>query len=226
MPDSVYGQPGTKAIFEIGPEWHWELHRKPPDGRKRPLTSLQWHCWSRFQTLAKSLNVKVTLTGFGDNGSIFEIKNKTSKKKIMCPAVLFRSWDQLSHILLFILSIYGELVRRNITVCHDFIGLSFYCHGPFWINVVTHLYDFLSSQLVIWGTDVGDLHLRGFPVPWHSCWRALQVAQRGTSHGQAWQLHQRAVRIFPCFNQNFHQICDSGSSRSTRSSSLAAVSKQ
>lgn len=85
MPDSVYGQPGTKAIFEIGPEWHWELHRKPPDGRKRPLTSLQWHCWSRFQTLAKSLNVKVTLTGFGDNESIFEIKNKMSKKKNHVP---------------------------------------------------------------------------------------------------------------------------------------------
>ncbi|CAG05170.1 unnamed protein product, partial [Tetraodon nigroviridis] len=38
MPDSVYGQPGTKAIIEMWPEWHWELHRKPPDGRKRPLT--------------------------------------------------------------------------------------------------------------------------------------------------------------------------------------------
>ena len=52
---------------------------------------------------------------------------------------------------------------------------------------------FLSSQLVIWGADVGDLHPRGLTLPWHSCWRALQVAQRGPSHGQAWQLHQRAV---------------------------------
>lgn len=31
-----------------------------------------------------------------------------------------------------------------------------------------HLCDFLSSQLVIWGADVGDLHLRGLPIPRHS----------------------------------------------------------
>lgn len=56
-----------------------------------------------------------------------------------------------------------------------------------------HICLFLSYQLVIRGADVGDLHLRGLSLPWHSRWRALQVAQRGPSHGQAWQLHQRAV---------------------------------
>lgn len=108
-------------------------------------------------------------------------------------------------------NLWGQILLY-VMICL-FVGSSLYCHGPFWINV-TQLYDFLSSQLVIWGTDVGDLHLRGLPVPRHSCRRALQVAQRGTSHGQARQLHQRAVRIFHCFNQNFHQIRDSGSSRS------------
>lgn len=127
---------------------------------------------------------------------------------------LLQSWDQLSHILLLSLSTYAVLVRTKFlyAMIWLFIGLSLDCHWLFWINVVTHLYDFLSSQLVIWGTDVGDLHLRGLPVPWHSCWGAVQVAQRGTSHGQAWQLHQRAVRIFPSFSQNFHQIRDSHSS--------------
>lgn len=55
----------------------------------------------------------------------------------------------------------------------------------------------LSYQLVIWGADVGDLHIRGLTLPWHSRWGALQVAQRGPSHGQAWQLHQRAVSFTP-----------------------------
>lgn len=101
--------------------------------------------------------------------------------------------------------------------------LSLYYRGLFRINVVTHLYDFLSSQLVIWGADVGDLHLRGLPVPRNSCWRALQAAQRGTSHGQARQLHQWAVRIFTCFNQNFHQIHDSTGPSSTLFRLCAAV---
>lgn len=63
----------------------------------------------------------------------------------------------------------------------------------FWLKF--NVYVFLFHQLVIWGVDVGDLHPWGLPLPWHSCWGALQVAQRGTSHGQAWQLHQRAVRV-------------------------------
>lgn len=36
-----------------------------------------------------------------------------------------------------------------------------------------HMYVFVSHQVVIWGADVGDLHLGGLPLPWHPRRRAL-----------------------------------------------------
>lgn len=46
-----------KASLRSGPEWHWERVHTTSHRTARPLTSLQSHCWSCFQNLAKWLNV-------------------------------------------------------------------------------------------------------------------------------------------------------------------------
>lgn len=43
---------------------------------------------------------------------------------------------------------------------------------------------FICAQVVVWRTDVGDLHAGRLPVPWYPCWRALQAAEGRTPHGQ------------------------------------------
>lgn len=132
-------------------------------------------------------------------------------------------WTLRSKIWAYMENLRGEILL--FVLIWLLFWFSLYCHGLFWMTAVTDFYDFLSSQMVIWGADVGDLHVRGLPVPRHSCWRTLQVAKRGTSHGQAWQLHQWAVRIFTRFDQKFREfpIRDSLSSASMLSCPCAAA---
>lgn len=52
-------------------------------------------------------------------------------------------------------------------------------------------------QVVIWDPAVGDLHPRGFPVPWHSCGGAVLTAAGGPSDGPAPSLPSRAVSPRP-----------------------------
>lgn len=109
MPDSVYGQPGTKAIFEMGPEWHWELHCKPPDGRKRPIDVSAMALLELFPNVGQVTKWKSDTYWICDNESIFENKNKMGGGGgwIMCSVHIWRTSED----------------SNNLDVCH---GLTFY----------------------------------------------------------------------------------------------------
>lgn len=53
-------------------------------------------------------------------------------------------------------------------------------------------------QVVFWGAPVGNLHSGRLPISWRACGGAFQAAEGGSSHGQAQQLHQRAVSMRRC----------------------------
>lgn len=159
------------------PEWHWELHHKSPDSRKSPLRSLEWHCWSCFQMLAKWLNVKLGLV-------IFVI---TVTVTVIHFEQIWRNCEEKYVMILL------------------FNGLSIYCHELIWkkvfIKCICVIFCLLSWSFGVLMWEIFTLGGSPYPgIPVEELFKLLKEGHRmdkpGNCTNELWGSFLVSIRIF------------------------------